>query len=77
MVKFSTVSPTCLRAAFQAQLEALVICLNPDQEPPYKPWRFRDSPEAIAAREAENPTANTAFVSHRTGSIIITADFRL
>ncbi|OXB37448.1 hypothetical protein LQV05_003528 [Cryptococcus neoformans] len=47
-----------------------IICLNPDQDPPYKPWRFRDSPEAIAAKQAENPNANSAFDSRIAEALV-------
>ncbi|ODO05275.1 hypothetical protein L198_01967 [Cryptococcus wingfieldii CBS 7118] len=45
-----------------------IICLNPDEK--YKPWRFRDSPEALAANIANNPLANAAIDSRIAEALV-------
>jgi hypothetical protein len=42
-----------------------VICLNPGpvNGVPYKPWRFRDAPGAVAAKQAVDPKSQAIVVS--------------
>ena len=58
----------------------LVICINPPDHngQPYKPWRFRDSPAAAAAKAQalalENPeqtVLGAGFVSYTILSILL------
>lgn len=55
MVKFNMVSPRIRGARQGADAPSAVICIEPetDDGQPYKPWRMRDSPLAIATFEEE------------------------
>lgn len=63
MAKFNFVSTSNRHRI--AVLIILVICLDPAPKNgiPHKPWRMRDDPRAVAAKQAADPQSDAMVVS--------------